>query len=498
MICPNCGNEIPQGAKFCVRCGTPSPAPQAEYTAPTEYTMPAGNIGLAESGAQEEKNPKVKLLIALVVAAAVVVVSLAALLLVSHFRNGGEEPDAVEEREDNDDDSREKRRQDRDKEQEKEKEENRQEDAEADDGGQQEADDTPRTVELTDAQRDGLEDFVETMAWCLWDGDAASADFDTDFCYSFLGHTAYIISYDDFIRLYPDAYLINDYTLYVPEAALQKFVKDSLGVSYDEDILHQYASGEAGYWSYDGAGYYITGIDGGDFWVDEPEIEEVTTDADGSLLVDAAVSLHDLGAGCRVSCRFRVTENPDSIYGGFRFQELEQWEPVYDSNADAAEVSEEFNLFAQLPSDFMFTSGAGAWSTDLTIYDDGTFVGSYHDADMGDDGEGYPNGTYYLCNFSGKFSTPVQIDEYSYSMKLEYLNMEETPGTETYEEGMRIIYSDPYGLENADTFIVYLPGTPVSYLPEEFVSWIYGLWEEDTMPFYGIYNVAQQQGFSSY
>ena len=287
MICPNCGNEIPQGAKFCVRCGTPSPAPQAEYTAPTEYTMPAGNIGLAESGAQEEKNPKVKLLIALVVAAAVVVVSLAALLLVSHFRNGGEEPDAVEEREDDDDDNREKRRQDRDEEQEKEKEENRQEDAEVDDGGQQEVDDTPRTVELTGAQRDGLEDFVETMAWCLWDGDAASADFDTDFCYSFLGNTVGIISYDDFIRLYPEAYLANDYTLYVPEAALQKFVKDSLGVSYDEDILHQYASGEAGYWSYDGAGYYITGIDGGDFWVDEPEIEaqeESAPDDDGELV----------------------------------------------------------------------------------------------------------------------------------------------------------------------------------------------------------------------
>ena len=40
-------------------------------------------------------------------------------------------------------------------------------------------------------------------------------------------------------------------------------------------------------------------------------------------------------------------------------------------------------LFAQLPEEFLFASGAGAWSTVLSIGPDGSFTGEYHDADMG-------------------------------------------------------------------------------------------------------------------
>ena len=38
-----------------------------------------------------------------------------------------------------------------------------------------------------------------------------------------------------------------------------------------------------------------------------------------------------------------------------------------------------------------FGSGAGAWSTTLTIHEDGSFFGVYRDSDMGDIGDGYPN-----------------------------------------------------------------------------------------------------------
>ena len=33
--------------------------------------------------------------------------------------------------------------------------------------------------------------------------------------------------------------------------------------------------------------------------------------------------------------------------------------------------------------EFLFCSGAGAWSTVLTIHEDGTFEGYYHDTDIG-------------------------------------------------------------------------------------------------------------------
>ena len=41
---------------------------------------------------------------------------------------------------------------------------------------------------------------------------------------------------------------------------------------------------------------------------------------------------------------------------------------------------------------FYFSSGAGAWWTELRIQGDGSFEGHYQDADMGDSGDAYTNG----------------------------------------------------------------------------------------------------------
>jgi hypothetical protein len=83
--------------------------------------------------------------------------------------------------------------------------------------------------------------------------------------------------------------------------------------------------------------------------------------------------------------------------------------------------------------ELFFSSGAGAWSTEITLQPDGSFTGFYSDADMGSSGEGYPNGTVYLCGFEGEFSEKVPRDEYSWSMTLESL-------THDYEEGKDAYY----------------------------------------------------------
>ena len=50
--------------------------------------------------------------------------------------------------------------------------------------------------------------------------------------------------------------------------------------------------------------------------------------------------------------------------------------------------------------DFTFMSGAGGWSTVLTIHPDGSFSGNYFDSDMGDSGDGY-DATQYVSTFHG-------------------------------------------------------------------------------------------------
>ena len=160
------------------------------------------------------------------------------------------------------------------------------------------------------------------------------------------------------------------------------------------------------------------------------------------------------------------------------------------------------DLFASLPAPFVFASGVGAWDTQVSIAPDGSFAGTYHDSDMGDTGEGYPNGTEYICEFSGQFSQPTQVDDHTWSVQLESLSYDGTPETEEIQDGIRYVYSTPYGIEGGQEFLIYLPFTPVADLPEGFRSWVGSqLVDSDNnqlteLPFYGLYNVTTQEGFS--
>ena len=134
-------------------------------------------------------------------------------------------------------------------------------------------------------------------------------------------------------------------------------------------------------------------------------------------------------------------------------------------------------------------SGMGAWGTELTIKADGTFSGTFWDDD---------DGVRYLCEFTGKFTSVKKVSTYMYSMKLEKLTYKQPPGAVVYDDGIKIIYSDAYGVAGGDIFYLYLPGFAISSLPESFVSWMD--WWPDTptkLPHYGLYNINTESGFST-
>ena len=168
----------------------------------------------------------------------------------------------------------------------------------------------------------------------------------------------------------------------------------------------------------------------------------------------------------------------------------------------SAEAEGEFSYKDLKGLTFAFSSGAGAWGTILTIQEDGSFEGNYHDANMGDIGEGYPNGSVYICEFSGKFTEPKKEDDFTYSAKIESITYEQEPGTSEIVDGMQRLYSEPYGLENSERFLFYLEGAPVAELPEGYRSWVgyYDMTEiqDAALPFVGLYNEAQEEGFSSF
>ncbi len=170
-------------------------------------------------------------------------------------------------------------------------------------------------------------------------------------------------------------------------------------------------------------------------------------------------------------------------------------------SADAAQEENEADpLFKELAKwEFYFSSGAGAWGTELEIHEDGSFNGVYSDSDMGDTGEGYPGGKQYYCSFSGQFAEPERVDEYTYSTRILEIRYEDEVGKEEIIDDVLYIYTDVYGLEDAEDILIYLPGKPLDELSEEFLSWMFLYdYDGDGLPFYALNNAVNEEGFAGY
>lgn len=208
-----------------------------------------------------------------------------------------------------------------------------------------------------------------------------------------------------------------------------------------------------------------------------------------------------LVAGVAAGCGAKSVETNDNS----ELVMIESTDSENDGTENEAEETEnaegtEINIFDEVKNyEFRFSSGAGAWMTTLTIQPDGSFSGQYHDSDMGDTGEDYPYGTEYMCDFHGKFTEPVVKNSYTWQFEIDSIQFEKEPETEEIIDGVKYIYQDAYGLEDAKEIYLYLPDAPVSELPEGYREWVWYLALSDeegaTLGTYGLYNVEAKEGF---
>lgn len=169
--------------------------------------------------------------------------------------------------------------------------------------------------------------------------------------------------------------------------------------------------------------------------------------------------------------------------------------------ADTEEAGQNLKFEDLEDYQFYFLSGAGGWRTTLNVDADGKFDGVYSDSEMGSTGEGYPNGTYYYCEFVGTFSNLTQVNDYTYSVEIEELSTIKEPGTNEIIDEVLYEYSTPYGIDGTEELLIFLPGAPISELPEEYMNWVRNALDDPnakTLPFYGLYNEKEQNGFYSY
>ncbi len=137
------------------------------------------------------------------------------------------------------------------------------------------------------------------------------------------------------------------------------------------------------------------------------------------------------------------------------------------------------NVFDTLSGmEWSFASGVGGWSTDMRFASDGSFTGEYHDSEMGETGEGYPDGSLYFASFTGKMSLVEKVDEKTWKLKVDTLKTDEAV-KEEIKDNVRYVAADVYGLSEGDTMILYAPGTPVSALNESMQLWAHVMDQEN-------------------
>lgn len=202
----------------------------------------------------------------------------------------------------------------------------------------------------------------------------------------------------------------------------------------------------------------------------------------------------------KILCIFLSLLLPVSLCGCSEPDVIATVSPVPETEtAPEAETTipvERFSYSELQFTEFLFSSGAGAWGTTLYISDDGSFSGIYHDSEMGLSDDAYPNGTVYHCEFHGQFGEPQRIDDYTYSLPLQVMRYVQVPDSQKIQDGIRYCYTTAFGMEQTLSLLLYAPGTPLEALPLEFRQWVGLHMESGQLPFWGLYNENQQQGFA--
>ena len=160
-----------------------------------------------------------------------------------------------------------------------------------------------------------------------------------------------------------------------------------------------------------------------------------------------------------------------------------------------AEAAPSFEDFVDL--EWSFSSGVGGWGTTMRIAADGTFTGDFHDSEMGEVGDDYPQGTLYGCAFHGRLTMGEKAGEYAWRVHVDEVALDEGQVSEAIEDGIRFVTTDPYGIKAGSDLLLYLPGTPLDALPEGFLFWAHLLGDDlpAELPYYGLYDEAEDTGF---
>lgn len=119
-------------------------------------------------------------------------------------------------------------------------------------------------------------------------------------------------------------------------------------------------------------------------------------------------------------------------------------------------------------ADYDFVGHYAGGYTKIHIFEDGSFKGV---CDLGGEmSQEFPGGVREYCDFTGQLKNVTQENEYKITTTIESLQLGREPGTEEIRDNVKYEYSAGQGMKAGDRIEIFLPGTPISILPDEIVG----------------------------
>lgn len=125
----------------------------------------------------------------------------------------------------------------------------------------------------------------------------------------------------------------------------------------------------------------------------------------------------------------------------------------------------------EIAGEYMLSSGAGAWADVLTINQDGSYEGDYHDSNMGgaSDPDKYPNGQQYVAKYSGRLSKAKKNDDGTITMSITY-KLHGTAGEVQDIDGVETETTDSQ-IKDYSEVTIYPAGYNIADFSDDIQSW---------------------------
>ncbi len=181
-------------------------------------------------------------------------------------------------------------------------------------------------------------------------------------------------------------------------------------------------------------------------------------------------------------------------------QSLEDGTSQTSSNSTSTNTGSGFSFADIANMSFVHSSGAGAWGEGFVVHSDGTFEGDYHDEDAYGsyiDDNGYElYATVTSSEWTGKFSTPVKVNDYTYTTKVESITLTRETGTEI-KDHVEYVYTTAEGMSVGDKFTIFLPSAQIADLPSGFMDSVSANYSTSGSQLgkYGMLNTTESAGF---